>query len=78
MALAGTPAQGGSEVAYLGAFLDARVDAMKAEEAHEDTSRVDTAQRVFLRDHNLGLKPPLSWHVYGDRFHIPAPWPEDK
>ena len=65
-----TPAQGGSEVHYLNAFLDARVDAMKAEAAHDDTSRVDTAQRVFLHQRNMTLKPPLTWHVYGDRFHI--------
>ena len=25
-----------------------------------------------LREHNLGLRPPLTWHVYGDRFHIGA------
>ncbi|MFE9681050.1 chitosanase [Streptomyces sp. NPDC002701] len=64
------PAQGGDEVTYLDAFLDARVWAMKQEEAHEDTSRVDTAQRVFLRNRNLNLDPPLDWQVYGDSFHI--------
>ena len=42
------PSQGGNETTYLNAFLDARVWAMKQEEAHSDTSRVDTAQRVFL------------------------------
>jgi chitosanase len=64
------PAQGGDEVTYLNAFLDARVWAMKQEEAHEDTSRVDTAQRVFLRNRNLDLDPPLDWQVYGDSYHI--------
>ncbi|MEU5682471.1 chitosanase [Streptomyces venezuelae] len=64
------PAQGGDEVTYLNAFLDARVWAMKQEEAHEDTSRVDTAQRVFLKKRNLNLDPPLDWKVYGDPFHI--------
>ncbi|MGR6968624.1 chitosanase [Streptomyces cynarae] len=64
------PAQGGGEVAYLNAFLDARVWAMKQEEAHSDTSRVDTAQRVFLRKGNLNLDPPLDWKVYGDSYHI--------
>ncbi|EYT82426.1 chitosanase [Streptomyces andamanensis] len=64
------PAQGGDETAYLNAFLDARVWAMKQEEAHSDTSRVDTAQRVFLRKGNLDLKPPLDWKVYGDSYHI--------
>jgi chitosanase len=67
-----TPAQGGSEVDYLHAFLDARVAAMRTEEAHSDTSRVDTAQRVFLRNGNVDLNPPLTWHVYGDRFTIPG------
>ncbi|MZF88169.1 chitosanase [Streptomyces sp. SID5643] len=64
------PAQGGDEVSYLDAFLDARVWAMKQEEAHSDTSRVDTAQRVFLRRRNLDLNPPLDWKVYGDSYHI--------
>ena len=70
MSKAKTPAQGGDEVTYLNAFLDARVAAMKTEEAHSDTSRVDTEQRVFLNDHNLDLDPPLSWHVYGDPVNI--------
>ncbi|MEW2253460.1 chitosanase [Streptomyces sp. NPDC058733] len=64
------PAQGGDEVRYLDAFLDARVWAMQQEEAHSDTSRVDTAQRVFLRQGNLNLDPPLDWKVYGDSYHI--------
>ncbi|MER5200142.1 chitosanase [Streptomyces sp. NPDC002755] len=64
------PAQGGDETTYLNAFLDARVWAMKQEEAHSDTSRVDTAQRVFLRNGNLDLNPPLDWKVYGDSYHI--------
>ncbi|MEU3979422.1 chitosanase [Streptomyces sp. NPDC026672] len=64
------PAQGGNETTYLNAFLDARVWAMKQEEAHSDTSRVDTAQRVFLRNGNLDLNPPLDWQVYGDSYHI--------
>ncbi|MEU6441457.1 chitosanase [Streptomyces sp. NPDC047046] len=64
------PAEGGDETAWLNAFLDARVWAMKQEEAHSDTSRVDTAQRVFLREGNLGLEPPLEWAVYGDRYRI--------
>ncbi|MFB6671086.1 chitosanase [Streptomyces sp. NPDC056390] len=70
LAQAKPPAQGGDEVAYLNAFLDARVWAMKQEEAHSDTSRVDTAQRVFLKNGNLDLDPPLDWKVYGDSFHI--------
>ncbi|MET7287142.1 chitosanase [Streptomyces sp. NPDC005573] len=65
-----TPAQGGDEKTYLNAFLDARVWAMKQEEAHSDTTRVDTEQRVFLRNGNLDLGTPLDWKVYGDSYHI--------
>jgi chitosanase len=64
------PAQGGSEVAWLNAFLDARVVEMKKEAAHDDTSRVDTAQRVFLRNGNLDLNTPLVFAVYGEQFRI--------
>ncbi|MFE0200198.1 chitosanase, partial [[Kitasatospora] papulosa] len=64
------PGRGAPETVYLDAFLDARVWAMEQEEAHSDTSRVDTAQRVFLRNGNLDLDPPLDWKVYGDSFHI--------
>ncbi len=65
-----TPAQGGDEVAYLGAFLNARVAEMRTEEAHSDTTRVETAQRLFLRRSNLDLAAPLTWRVYGDPFRI--------
>jgi chitosanase len=65
-----TPALGGDEAAYLEAFLNARVAEMRTEEAHSDTSRVDTAQRVFLRAGNLTLRTPLHWRVYGDRYSI--------
>jgi len=64
------PSQGGNETTYLNAFLDARVWAMRQEEAHSDTSRVDTAQRVWLRNGNLDLNTPLDWKVYGDSYHI--------
>ncbi|TCC01595.1 chitosanase [Kribbella soli] len=67
---ADTPADGGDETEYLNAFLDARVVEMKKEEAHEDTSRVDTAQRVFLDNGNLDLNTPLAWAVYGEPFRI--------
>jgi len=72
MARAATPTQGGNEVAYLNAFLDARVVAMKSEPAHQDVSRIETAQRVFLQQGNLDLRPPLSWKVYGDSYTIGA------
>ncbi|MED7955008.1 chitosanase [Streptomyces sp. BE20] len=64
------PAQGGDEKTYLAAFLDARAAAMRTEAAHSDTSRVDTAQRVFLEAGNLDLHTPLRWKVYGQSFHI--------
>ena len=64
------PSQGGDEVKYLNAFLDERVVEMKKEEAHSDTSRVDTEQRVFLKKGNLDLHTPLDWKVYGDPYHI--------
>jgi chitosanase len=65
-----SPADGGDEIAYLDAFLDARADEMRTEEAHRDTTRVDTAQRKFLKSSNLDLTAPLSWKVYGDRYEI--------
>jgi chitosanase len=66
-----TPAQGGSQVAYLSAFLDVRRAQMKTESKHGDTSRIDDEQRVFLRERNLALRPPLAWRTYGDRYQIP-------
>ncbi|MFJ1705149.1 chitosanase [Kitasatospora sp. NPDC088346] len=65
-----SPAQGGDETAYLKAFLDARKVVMKKEEAHADTSRVDTEQLVFLNAKNFDLNPPLKWKVYGDPYSI--------
>jgi len=65
-----TPAQGGDEIIYLHAFLDARVAAMWTEAAHQNVDRVETAQRVFLRAGNLDLAPPLKWSMYGDQFSI--------
>ncbi|WP_416978420.1 chitosanase [Streptomyces sp. T028] len=67
---ADTPTDGGDETTYLHAFLDARVWAMKQEPAHSDVSRVETAQRVFLKNGNLDLEPPLKWKVYGDSYEI--------
>jgi chitosanase len=65
------PAEGGDERSWLHAFLDERVIEMKQEEAHSDTSRVDTAQRRFLDNGNFDLDTPLDFAVYGDSFHIP-------
>jgi chitosanase len=70
IARAPTPAEGGSQVTYLNAFLDVRRAQMKTESKHGDTSRIDTEQRRFLRENNLALRPPLVWHTYGDRYEI--------
>ena len=72
LAVADPPSKGGDETMYLDAFLDARVAAMETEEAHTDSTRVGTAQRIFLRAGNLNLDPPLAWHIYGDPFAIAA------
>jgi chitosanase len=64
------PSQGGNETAYLQAYLNERVIEMKKEAAHDDTSRVDTEQRVFLNAGNLDLHTPLNWKVYGDPYSI--------
>jgi chitosanase len=68
--VAKTPTQGGDEATWLAAFLNARVKEMRTEEAHSDTTRVDTAQRLFLDRSNLDLNAPLTWKVYGDRYSI--------
>ncbi|MFF6906429.1 chitosanase [Streptomyces sp. NPDC012389] len=70
MAAARTPGRGGDEKAYLNAFLDARVAAIGREPSHTDTSRVESAQRVFVREGKLGLETPLRWKVYGDSYRI--------
>ncbi|WP_433831213.1 chitosanase [Actinoplanes sp. CA-015351] len=70
LAKAKPPAQGGDERAWLSAFLDERVVEMKKEAAHDDVTRIDTAQRVFLNNGNFDLNTPLDFKVYGDSFHI--------
>jgi chitosanase len=68
--VAKTPRLGGDETVWLDAFLDARVEEMRTEEAHSDVSRVENAQRVFLRTANLDLDRPLAWKVYGDNYSL--------
>ncbi|WSY36571.1 chitosanase [Streptomyces sp. NBC_00887] len=70
VAAAEPPSAGGDEEAYLNAFLDARVAAIRKEPSHSDTSRVETAQRVFVREGKLQLESPLRWKVYGETYHI--------
>ncbi|MEU1370645.1 chitosanase [Streptomyces sp. NPDC005803] len=64
------PAKGGDEEAYLDAFLDARVAAIREEPSHTDTDRVETEQRVFVREGKFGLETPLRWRVYDDSYLI--------
>lgn len=70
LARAAAPAAAGDETAYLEAFLDERVVEMRKEAAHEDVTRIETAQRRFLREGNLDLALPLRWAVYGDAYSI--------
>ncbi|MFF5899229.1 chitosanase [Streptomyces argenteolus] len=70
VAAADTPSEGGDEEDYLNAFLDSRVAAIRKEPSHSDTSRVETAQRVFVREGKLQLETPLAWKVYGESFRI--------
>ncbi len=70
LAKAGPPAAGGDETAYIEAFLNERVVEMRKEKAHRDVTRIEKAQRRFLREGNLDLRPPLRWSVYGDHFEV--------
>lgn len=72
MEKAKTAAEGGSERKYLNAFLDEDRLAIRAKttEAQRDTSRIDTAQREFLRDGNMKLATPLRWKMYGETFQL--------
>lgn len=65
------PSEGGDEKTYLGTFLDIRRAAMKSGDPDRDTTRVDTAQRRFLDEGNLGLRTPLEWKVYGETYRVP-------
>lgn len=68
--LSSTPSNGGNETAYLNTFLDKRVLEMKKEPEHNDVSRIEDAQRVFLKKQNFDLNTPLNWKVYGDAYQI--------
>ena len=67
---AAAPADGGDQTAYLQAFLTARIAFMRREQAHQDVTRITTAQQVFLDAGNLGLELPLHWQVYGDSYRL--------
>ncbi|CDG81767.1 chitosanase [Janthinobacterium agaricidamnosum] len=65
------PSKGGNETTYLNAFLDVRRALMLSEADHGgNVDRIDTEQRVFLRNGNLDLNTPLNWSVYGDQYQI--------
>ncbi|MEV7085018.1 chitosanase [Streptomyces sp. NPDC093085] len=74
MKKARTAAEGGDEKVFLNTFLDTSRDVIKAKSRTEqrDSSRIDTAQRVFLRAGNMDLRLPLRWEVYGETFRIDA------
>ncbi|MBT3149653.1 chitosanase [Streptomyces sp. CHD11] len=65
-----TPAAGGGEETYLGAFLDVRRATMLDRYPDHDTSRVDTAQRRFLDKGDLDLGTPLEWEMYGVAYRV--------
>ena len=71
MRTADTAAEGGDEKTYLDAFLDESRKVIRAKKVQRDTSRIDTEQRVFLREGNMKLRTPLVWQTYGETFHIP-------
>lgn len=59
------------ELAHLvGLTVAMREQALKKAESPANTSRVETAQRVFLDAGNLDLEPPLKWKVYGGSYRI--------
>ncbi|AEV96035.1 chitosanase [Pediococcus claussenii] len=64
-----SPSEGGSQHAYLLAFLRARKPIMREEQAHHDLSRLNT-QRQFIEDKNYSLKLPLKWKMYGDTYSL--------
>ncbi|MPV90321.1 chitosanase [Georgenia ruanii] len=68
-----TPAAGGDEARYLAAVVDARAAVLKEWGDLQPDGRV-AAHRALLATGNLGLVPPVSWSMYGDRFTVPA-WP---
>jgi chitosanase len=59
-----------AEQDYLNAFLNETREVLRTKKTLNDTSRIDTAQRVFLKKNNLNLKPPLEWKMYGEDFRI--------
>jgi chitosanase len=68
-----TPARGGDEAAYLAAVVDARAAVLEDWGDLQPDGRV-AAHRALLASGNLGLEPPVTWSMYGDRFTVRT-WP---
>jgi chitosanase len=64
-----SPAQGGDQIAFLSAIIDARDAVLRAWGSYQVDGR-DTIARRFLHDENLNLDLPLRWSVYGDDYAI--------
>lgn len=64
-----SPAQGGSEAAYLLAIVNARDVVLKGWGDYQADGR-STIARKFLKEKNLTLKLPLAWRIYGESFSI--------
>ncbi|MEU8887806.1 chitosanase [Streptomyces sp. NPDC048442] len=59
-----------AEKEYLNAFLHETREVLRTKKKLNDTSRIDTAQKVFLQKNNMDLKPPLEWKMYDETFRI--------
>ncbi|MGQ2374874.1 chitosanase [Companilactobacillus zhachilii] len=57
-----------NQAIYLKTFLKVRSKVMRKETAHQDLSRIKTQQK-FINEKNFQLKRPLSWTMYGDKYH---------
>lgn len=58
-----------NQVVYLQTFLKVRSKIMRQETAHQDLSRIKVQQK-FLQSKNFQLKRPLTWTMYGDKYHL--------
>jgi chitosanase len=67
-----SPAQGGNEIAYLGAVLAARDAVLRSWGDYQVDGR-STIGAKFLSENNLNLTLPLRWTVYGDAYSITTP-----
>jgi chitosanase len=72
MSKAKTPAQGGSEAAYLNAVLDARWVVLQQWGDAQTNGRVP-ALRTFVSTGKFPLTTPYSWNMYGTTHTISAP-----